>query len=96
MKSIFLHQTSLDDLKALIDDAVAKQFDKLQSKQPKPEMKLLNRKETAELKISLPTLHEWTKSGIVQGQRIGSRIRYNEVDITAALQRIQTVNSQKR
>ena len=39
--------------------------------------RFLTRKEVAHiLNVSLPTLHEWTKSGKITGFRIGSRVLY--------------------
>ena len=45
----------------------------------------LTRHETAQrLKISLPTLHLWTRTGTLQGYRIQGRVLYksNEVDLS--------------
>ena len=41
---------------------------------------LLNHAEVASmLKISLPTLNEWSKRGIIQSYRIGSRVLYKRI-----------------
>ena len=54
-------------------------------------LSLLSREETAmTLCISLPTLHEWTKSGIIKAFRIGNRVLYKLEDINDALKEIQT------
>lgn len=43
---------------------------------------LLTRKETAQyLGVSLTTLTEWTKVGVVKGYRINSRVRYKRSEI---------------
>lgn len=48
---------------------------------------LLSRNEVAEiLKISLPTLHDWTKKGLIKSYRIGNRIRFKKEDVFNALQ----------
>lgn len=63
----------------------------LQQTQTPSTQKYLTRKETSQkLGVSLPTLHEWTKSGLVQGYRIASRVRYKEDEVTAALTQIKT------
>ncbi|XKX07030.1 helix-turn-helix domain-containing protein [Tenacibaculum maritimum] len=60
------------------------------SETPKKD-KLLTRKQTAELlQISLVTLWNWRKEGIIQAYRIGNKIRYKESEIIEAL---QTVNA---
>lgn len=47
-----------------------------------PEEKLLTRIETAKmLSVTLPTLYDWTKKGILKGYRIGNRIRYKHAEI---------------
>lgn len=46
----------------------------------------LTRKETAALlKISLPTLNEWTKTGRLISHRIGTRILYKTDEIKGAI-----------
>ena len=46
----------------------------------------LTRKETAELlKVSLVTLHNWSKNGILQAYKIGNRVRYRKDEIEKSL-----------
>ena len=60
------------------------------SQEPAPE--LITRKETALIYgISLVTLNEWTKTGIVPAQRIGTRIRYNRADVYNSLKDVETL-----
>lgn len=48
--------------------------------------KLLTRVETAQiLQISLPTLHVYTKRGLIKSYRIGTKIRYKFHEIEEAL-----------
>lgn len=48
--------------------------------------KLLTRSETAQiLQISLPTLHVYTKRGLIKSYRIGTKIRYKSQEIEEAL-----------
>ena len=55
--------------------------------------KLLTRRETARfLGVSLPTLHEWTMHGKIIANRIGTRVRYYQTDVEAALRQIRTIN----
>jgi excisionase family DNA binding protein len=52
---------------------------------------LKSRKETARiLNISLPTLHLFTKEGIIRAYRIGNRVLYKQEDIESALSVIVT------
>lgn len=51
--------------------------------------KYLTRKETAvELKISLPTLNEYTKRKLITGYRFGVRVLYKQSEIETALTKI--------
>lgn len=51
---------------------------------------LYTREETAKrLSISLPTLNEYTKRGIIIGNRLGRRVLYKQSDIEAALKAIR-------
>lgn len=45
----------------------------------------LTRNETAQLlRVTLPTLYDWTKRGYLQSYRMGSRIRYKRSEVNAA------------
>jgi len=51
-------------------------------------VRLLTRKEAANLlRIILPTLHHWSKTGIIQAYYLGGRIYYKEAEILMALQK---------
>jgi excisionase family DNA binding protein len=53
---------------------------------------LLTRNEVCSLlHITLPTLHQWTKEGLVTGYRIGTRIRYKRAEILATLNKVQQI-----
>lgn len=50
---------------------------------------LYKRKEAAEkLRISLVTLDNWTKLGIINARRIGTRVYYTDSDINNALKKV--------
>lgn len=55
----------------------------------KPKEEYLTRKEVAKiLKISLPTISDWNKKGILNPLRIGNLIRYKKSDLEDALVQI--------
>lgn len=59
---------------------------------PEPEPEYLTRHQVANLYgISLPTLHEWTKTGKIKAKRIGSRVRYLKTDVYNALKDVETL-----
>jgi len=50
------------------------------------EDELITRKETAQfLGVSLVTLNQYTKDGIIPGYRIGSRVRYKKHEVLESL-----------
>lgn len=56
--------------------------------------KLLTRKDVSKmLQVSLVTLNEWTKHGILPAYRINTRIRYKENEVLSALNQIRTVKT---
>ncbi|OWP84995.1 hypothetical protein BWK59_02515 [Flavobacterium davisii] len=54
---------------------------------PPPENdKLLTRHETAEFfGISLVTLYNWTRDGIVKAYRVGNKVRYRQAEVLESL-----------
>lgn len=60
---------------------------------PAPQTEFITRKQTAQiLRVSLPTVNDWTKTGKIKGYRIGSRIRYKRHEIENSLAQIKTRN----
>ena len=95
--SLILEQVSKSELKDLISQAVAEQFAIRQTAPTAKEFGIMTRQETAKLLgITLCTLHDWTKNGIIQGTRIGSRVRYRQSDVENALKDIQHVKYSRR
>lgn len=53
---------------------------------------LLTRNDVKDLLgISLVTLHDWTKRGIIPTLRIGTRIRFKKSDVMAALNQVESL-----
>jgi len=93
MENLILSQIPITDLKNIISEAVKTELQNLSNSQPpKEETEFLTRHETAKiLNVSLPTLNEWTKQGIIIGYRIASRVRYKKNEITDAVKQISTL-----
>lgn len=90
MTKIVLNNFELSDIKKVVEEVLEKQLKGIQIPKKK-ELKLLTRKDTAKfLCISLPTLHEWTKTGVVVAHRIGNRVLYKQDDVHQALSQIRT------
>lgn len=94
MENILLHSTSLKDFQAIIGQVIEEKLKQFQPEPPKqttgPEY--LSRREVCELlKISLATLHGYTKDGTLKGYRIGGRVLYRRDEINDSIRVIQSV-----
>src|SRR4051812_41474986 len=51
----------------------------------------VTRKEVSKLlKVSLPTLHDWTKHGWLQSYKIGNRVLYKRQEIEDSINQVQS------
>ena len=85
----------LSEFKNMLEEAVSKQLKCFVPNQnvEQKQNQLLTRKQTADfLCISLPTLHDWTKTGIVKAHRIGNRVLYKIDEINNSLNQINTTS----
>ena len=93
MQNLIFSPIPVEQLKAEVSETIKKELQSfLQSIQPQKEQaEFLSRKEAGQLlSVSLVTLNEWTKTGIVQGYRIASRVRYKRAEIETALKKMNT------
>jgi hypothetical protein len=93
MDNLILSTYTPEQLTGIINNAVTEAVKsiKIDASIPQSE-KLLTRKETADkLKISLVTLNDWTKRGMIQSYIIGGRVLYKDSEIEASLYKTQTV-----
>ena len=82
---VLIQKTSLAELRAMISDTLDECLRPV-AIEKKILSTVLTRQEAAKmLHVSLPTLHFWTKEGIIRGTRIGSSVRYRLPDIEAAM-----------
>ncbi len=98
MTQLIIQGTTLDDFLFQVKKTVSETL--LSETQVKPEksakQNYLTRSEVAErLNISLPTLNEYTKRGIVPAYRIGARVLYKESEIENSLNQIVSTKFKK-
>jgi len=87
-KTIFLN-FPLDEFEDLQKTWITEVLNSTKISKEKDE-ELLTREETANiLGISLPTLNEYSKKGIIPAYRIGSRVRYKKSEILNSLESFQ-------
>ena len=92
MQNLIFSQIPIDELKLVFSDTIRAEMQKYSISEPKPETEFITRLETASiLGVSLPTLNEWTKQGIILGYRIASRVRYKKAEILDAVTQINTI-----
>ncbi len=91
MRKVYFNEFSLDEMcDALSSSVIQKILPLLPTSVPKAEY--ITRKEAAsKLKISLVTLGNWTKRGVIKGYRVGSRVRYKSNEIDQAIKEIATL-----
>ena len=97
MEPIITFPIKVDDFIATLKNAVSAEVMqqlKLSNAIPAPvseQEELLTREDTAGyFHISLPTLNNYTKSGLVKGYRLGNRVFYKRSELDAALSAIRT------
>ena len=86
-KPIQLLNLSTDELKEAILSELKPQLESLRQelRQQEPE-EYLTRKELAEkLKITLPTITDWSKKGILKPYRLGKLVRFKKSEVEKSL-----------
>jgi excisionase family DNA binding protein len=96
MQNLLLTSIPLETIEERFSNVVDQKFQTLltalqQQQSTKDQKEYLTRKEAAQLlSISLVTLSEWQKQGIVKGYRIASRIRFKRQELETSLSQIKT------
>lgn len=76
----------VDELAAALLQKLIPFLPKEYTPEPLPQPEYLTRKETAaKLKISLPTLGEYTKQNLIKSYRVGVRVLYKQCEIGTVL-----------
>ena len=92
MENIIFSYFPITEFKNIISETVREEMQKIATQTPPPETEYITRNQTAQiLGVSLPTLNDWTKRGLIIGYRIGTRVRYKKAEILEAVKQIQTL-----
>jgi len=90
-KNVIFENLTSDDIRNIISDVIEEKFRTLSAPQKIPN-DYLTRQETASLlRISLPTLNDFTKRGLITGHRIGSRVLYSREMVDSSLKEIESI-----
>ena len=83
---IQLHNIDPESFKNEIVLEISKQIDDLKSSLTPPTSEWISRKQASQLLgVSLVTISDWTKKGILKGYRIGNRVRFKLYEIEEVL-----------
>lgn len=97
MQNLILHTIPLNELTNLIQEAIKAELTQIRPTNKDKEQRLYTRKEVADLlSISLPTLHTYTKEGIITAYRLGSQVRYKHIDVEKALKEIDNLKYSRK
>jgi len=90
MKQIILQGVSVEQLNELIQEGVRENLKELIDSSKPQQEKFLTRQEAADLlRISLPTLTDYVKRGIITANRISNRVLFKRSDIDQSLKQIE-------
>ena len=87
-KDLLIQNVTLQELQEMISNTLEEKFKALNSStRERIEEDLLTRKETAKLlRISLPTLADWTRQGILKSINLGRRVLYSRSEVQRVLE----------
>lgn len=92
MDQMILHTLSPEELREIISREIRDAIKELPKQSTPPAEILLTRKEAADkLNISLVTLNDWTKRGLIPSYTIGGRVLYKDSEIIDALHKTEKV-----
>jgi len=93
--STLIQNVTAEELTENFRSVIREELSLLASKDTTPQY--LSRQEVATLlKISLPTLNEYTRTGVIKGSRVGTRVLYNEADVKEAVKEIPTLKYRRK
>lgn len=97
MEKLFINSFTESDLKRILKEVLSEKSNSDPVKEiSDKKISYLNRFEVVDLlKISLPTLSNWTKEGLLQSYRIGNRVLYREDEVNSSLQKVKHLKYKK-
>jgi excisionase family DNA binding protein len=96
MTNIILSGITVDDLLLRIEQMMEAKLNAPLQQKAKDKTEYITRKEVAAiLKVTLPTLHEWTKLGWLPSYKMGSRVLYKKAEVEKAIDNVQAYKHKK-
>jgi excisionase family DNA binding protein len=95
MQNLILSGVTLNDLLSRIEQLLDSKIGSHQT-QKNEQSDYLSRKEVSKLlKITLPTLHDWTKLGYLKSYKIGTRVLYKQCEVIETLENVPSFKHKK-
>lgn len=90
LKNTQIIGVSPEDFKKSIIEDVKEELSKIKlNKKKHSQEEYLTRKELAELfKVTLPTISDWSKKGILKPYRLGNLVRFKKSEVESTLKKI--------
>ncbi len=89
MQDIIIIGARLDDLLLRIEQIIDKRLSSLAPQNENSESDYVTRQEVAKLlKVTLPTLHDWTKMGWLQSYKMGNRVLYKRKELEKSIEKV--------
>lgn len=97
MTEIILNGINLNELLDQVGQIIESKLKQIQFTHKKlKDAEFITRQEVAQLlKITLPTLHEWTKLGWLQSYKLGNRVLYKKQEVEQALHKVGSFKFKK-
>jgi excisionase family DNA binding protein len=91
MKNLLFTQVSPEELKTLINEALASKLKSIQLSSATSHEDYLTTVEVSQLfKISISTVHNWRKAGTLVACQIGGRVYFKRTDIDNAVVQLKS------
>ena len=88
--SILIRNLTMEELQEMIRSTIKEEIQQASTFKKKETIYLTRKEASTFLKISLPTLNNYTKAGRINGFRIGTRVLYKLEDLELNLNAIVT------
>lgn len=96
MNEILLNGIKVNELLDKIGQLIDARIKTIQKPETQNPSRFVSRSEVASLlKISLPTLNEWTKLGWLLSYKLGNRVLYKQDEVEQAVSKVTTLKYQK-
>ena len=97
MKGNYCIFITAEELQTTIKTIVSEVITTTHNSQSIKDQELITRKETSKiLGVSLPTLHNWSKLGLLKSYKIATRVRYNRDEVLSLFQTNQLAKFGRR